>query len=151
MPTQITKNKPDLLAIKDIPMHELEGWAISADQLSIQKKFVFKDFEQADIEVEINLTRGLNTFVCKLDAVFQVGERFEIVDWKTGAAPKTKAEQESMALQLALYRFAYSELRSIPIEMIDVSFYFVADDKELVPEKVPSPAELIEIWEKLFS
>ena len=47
MPTQITKNKPALLAIKDIPMHELEGWAISADQLSIQKKFVFKDFEQA--------------------------------------------------------------------------------------------------------
>jgi 4a-hydroxytetrahydrobiopterin dehydratase len=47
MPTQITKNKPALLAIKDIPMHELEGWAISADQLSIQKKFMFKDFEQA--------------------------------------------------------------------------------------------------------
>jgi 4a-hydroxytetrahydrobiopterin dehydratase len=47
MPTQITKNNPALLAIKDIPMHELEGWAISADQLSIQKKFVFKDFEQA--------------------------------------------------------------------------------------------------------
>jgi 4a-hydroxytetrahydrobiopterin dehydratase len=47
MSTQITKTKPALLAIKDIPMHELEGWAISADQLSIQKKFVFKDFEQA--------------------------------------------------------------------------------------------------------
>jgi 4a-hydroxytetrahydrobiopterin dehydratase len=39
--------KPALLAIKDIPMHELEGWAISVDQLSIQKKFMFKDFEQA--------------------------------------------------------------------------------------------------------
>jgi 4a-hydroxytetrahydrobiopterin dehydratase len=47
MATQITKTKPALLAIKDIPMHELEGWAISADQLSIQKKFSFKDFEQA--------------------------------------------------------------------------------------------------------
>jgi 4a-hydroxytetrahydrobiopterin dehydratase len=47
MSTQITKTKPALLAIKDIPMHELEGWVISTDQLSIQKKFVFKDFEQA--------------------------------------------------------------------------------------------------------
>jgi 4a-hydroxytetrahydrobiopterin dehydratase len=47
MSNQITKTKPALLAIKDIPMHELEGWAISADQLSIQKKFAFKDFEQA--------------------------------------------------------------------------------------------------------
>jgi DNA helicase-2/ATP-dependent DNA helicase PcrA len=134
-----------LIAEVDNPSDEI------ADLSEVFKNSRFTDLEQADIEVEINLTRGLNTFVCKLDAVFKVGERFEIVDWKTGAAPKTKAEQESMALQLALYRFAYSELRSIPIEMIDVSFYFVADDKELVPEKVPGPAELIEIWEKLFS
>ena len=134
-----------LIAEVDNPSDEI------SDLSEVFKNSRFKDLEQADIEVEINLTRGLNTFVCKLDAVFKVGERFEIVDWKTGAAPKTKAEQESMALQLALYRFAYSELRSIPIEMIDVSFYFVADDKELVPEKVPGPAELIEIWEKLFS
>ncbi len=28
-------------------MHELNGWAISADQLSLQRKFMFKDFEQA--------------------------------------------------------------------------------------------------------
>jgi 4a-hydroxytetrahydrobiopterin dehydratase len=47
MSTQITKTKPALLAIKDIPMNELEGWVISTDQLSIQKKFLFKDFEQA--------------------------------------------------------------------------------------------------------
>jgi 4a-hydroxytetrahydrobiopterin dehydratase len=47
MPTQATKTKPALLAIKDIPMHELNGWAISADQLSLQRKFMFKDFEQA--------------------------------------------------------------------------------------------------------
>jgi DNA helicase-2/ATP-dependent DNA helicase PcrA len=134
-----------LIAEVDNPSDEI------SDLSEVFKNSRFKDLEQADIEVEINLTRGLNTFVCKLDAVFKVGERFEIVDWKTGAAPKTKSDQESMALQLALYRFAYSELRSIPIEMIDVSFYFVADDKELVPEKVPGPAELIEIWEKLFS
>jgi len=47
MSTQATKVKPALLAIKDIPMHELNGWAISADQLSLQRKFMFKDFEQA--------------------------------------------------------------------------------------------------------
>lgn len=121
-----------------------------ADLAEVFKTSRFKDLPREDVEVEINLTRGLNTFVCKLDAVFKVGDRFEIVDWKTGAAPKTKAEQERMALQLALYRFAYSELRSIPIESIDVSFYFVADDSELIPDAVLSPKELIEIWEKLF-
>jgi DNA helicase-2/ATP-dependent DNA helicase PcrA len=120
------------------------------DLAEVFKNSRFRDLPREDVEVEINLTRGLNTFVCKLDAVFKVDDRFEIVDWKTGAAPKSKAEQESMALQLALYRFAYSELRSIPIESIDVSFYFVADDTELIPDTVLSPQEIIEVWEKLF-
>jgi 4a-hydroxytetrahydrobiopterin dehydratase len=45
--SNVTHAKPVLLAIKDIPMHDLEGWAISADQLSLQRKFMFKNFEQA--------------------------------------------------------------------------------------------------------
>jgi DNA helicase II / ATP-dependent DNA helicase PcrA len=122
-----------------------------ADLAEVFKTSRFRDLTPADVEVEINLTRGQNTFVCKLDAVFKVSDRYEIVDWKTGSPPKNKAEQESMALQLALYRFAYSELRSIPIENIDVSFYFVADDLELKPEVVPGPEELIKVWEELFS
>lgn len=138
--------------IEDFLISEIDNQTADIVDLSeVFKTSRFRDLKPADVEVEINLTRGQNTFVCKLDAVFIVGDRFEIVDWKTGAPPKTEAEQESMALQLALYRFAYSELRLIPIEMIDVSFYFVADDFELVPEVVPSPLELIEIWEKLFS
>lgn len=47
MPTHATKIKPALLAVKDIPIHELEGWVINSDQLSLQRKFMFKDFEQA--------------------------------------------------------------------------------------------------------
>lgn len=138
--------------IEDFLISEIDNQTVDIVNLSeVFKTSRFRDLKPADVEVEINLTRGQNTFVCKLDAVFIVGDRFEIVDWKTGAPPETEAEQESMALQLALYRFAYSELRLIPIEMIDVSFYFVADDLELVPEVVPSPLELIEIWEKLFS
>lgn len=47
MSTQVTNTKPALLAVKDIPINELEGWVISPDQLSLQKKFMFKNFEQA--------------------------------------------------------------------------------------------------------
>ena len=137
--------------VEDFLISEVDNKTGDIEDLAeVLKNSRFRDLPREDVEVEINLTRGLNTFVCKLDAVFKVGDRFEIVDWKTGAAPKTKAEQESMALQLALYRFAYSELRSIPIESIDVSFYFVADDSELIPDTVLSPKELIELWEKLF-
>ena len=138
--------------VEDFLISEVDNQTGDIDDLAeVFKNSRFRDLPREDVEIEINLTRGLNTFVCKLDAVFKVGDRFEIVDWKTGAAPKTKAEQESMALQLALYRFAYSELRSIPIEAIDVSFYFVADDLELIPDTVLSPKELIELWDRLFS
>jgi DNA helicase-2/ATP-dependent DNA helicase PcrA len=56
-----------------------------------------------------------------------------------------------MTLQLALYRFAYSELKGIPIEKIDVSFFFVADNTELRPESIPGPDELMRTWQQLFA
>jgi DNA helicase-2/ATP-dependent DNA helicase PcrA len=85
-----------------------------------------------------------------LDAVFKVGERYEIVDWKTGSPPETKEQEQEMILQLALYRFAYSKLRNVQIDQIDVCFFFVADDTELRPEVVPGPEELTKLWEQLF-
>ena len=117
----------------------------------IFKNSRFSNLKDSEIEIEINLTHGVNTFVCKLDAVFHSEGRYEIVDWKTGSPPETKDQEREMILQLALYRFAYSKLRGVPIDQIDVCFYFVADNTELRPEVVPSPEELMQIWEKLFS
>ena len=121
------------------------------DLAEIFKNSRFANLKDSEIEIEINLTHGVNTFVCKLDAVFHTDGRYEIVDWKTGSPPETKDQEREMILQLALYRFAYSKLRGIPIEQIDVCFYFVADNTELRPEVVPSPDELMKLWEKLFS
>jgi len=116
----------------------------------IFKNSRFANLKDSEIELEINLTHGVNTFVCKLDAVFKVGERYEIVDWKTGSPPETKEQEQEMILQLALYRFAYSKLRNVQIDQIDVCFFFVADDTELRPEVVPGPEELTKLWEQLF-
>lgn len=121
------------------------------DLARIFKASRFSGLTARDVEVEINLTKGVNTFVCKLDAVFEKDNRFEIVDWKTGSAPKDDKERDQMVLQLALYRFAYSELRKIPLEDIDVCFYFVADNQELSPEKIPGPDQLMKLWDNLFS
>ena len=137
--------------VEDFIISEVDDAPDEIGQLTeIFKNSRFHEQIPADVEIEINLTRGHNTFVCKLDAVFQIGDRFEIVDWKTGSAPKDKDTEQQMILQLALYRFAYSELKQIPIEQIDVCFYFVADNIELRPEKVPGPKELLKMWEELF-
>ncbi|WP_417563686.1 ATP-dependent DNA helicase [Microbacterium sp.] len=66
--------------------------------------------------------------ICKLDAVYRRGERIEIVDWKTGAPPRTAAEREERMLQLELYRRAYHEKHGVALEQIDVVLYYVAAD-----------------------
>jgi DNA helicase-2/ATP-dependent DNA helicase PcrA len=138
--------------VEDFLVSEIDQPASSSvnELAEIFKNSRFANLKDSEIELEINLTHGVNTFVCKLDAVFKVGERYEIVDWKTGSPPETKEQEQEMILQLALYRFAYSKLRDIPIDQIDVCFYFVADNTELKPDVVPGPEELMELWEKLF-
>jgi DNA helicase-2/ATP-dependent DNA helicase PcrA len=138
--------------VEDFLVSEIDQ-AASASVLELAETFKnsrFANLKDSEIELEINLTHGVNTFVCKLDAVFKVGERYEIVDWKTGSPPETKEQEQEMILQLALYRFAYSKLRNVPVDQIDVCFYFVADNTELKSDVVPGPEELMELWEKLF-
>ena len=138
--------------VEDFMISEVDDASQEIQELTeIFKNSRFNNQSPVDVEIEINLTRGNNTFVCKLDAVFQTRDRFEIVDWKTGAAPKDKETEKQMILQLALYRFAYSALRQVPIDQIDVCFYFVGENIELRPNKVPGPQELIKMWEELFA
>ena len=106
----------------------------------------FATLKPVDVEREIQLTIGQNTFICKLDAVFETATGFEIVDWKTGKAPKNAADQKLKTLQLALYRLAYSRFTGIPLEKIEVYFYFVAENKEIKPQEIPNEAELLELW-----
>jgi DNA helicase-2/ATP-dependent DNA helicase PcrA len=138
--------------VEDFLVSEIDQTSSTAvnELAEIFKKSRFSNLKESEIELEINLTQGVNTFVCKLDAVFKISDRYEIVDWKTGSPPETKEQEQEMILQLALYRFAYSKLRNVPIEQIDVCFYFVADNNELRPEVVPDPEELMALWKKLF-
>jgi DNA helicase-2/ATP-dependent DNA helicase PcrA len=104
--------------------------------------------EPLEVEREIQLTIGGNTFICKLDAVFATADGVEIVDWKTGKKPKDADDESLKALQLALYRLAYSRFSGLPLEKIEASFYFVADDSEVKPSRLLNEEELIELWNR---
>ena len=101
-----------------------------------------------EVECEIQVTIGSNTFICKLDAVFKTESGYEIVDWKTGKAPRPGDVDDlfERSLQLSLYRMAYARYRGIPESEIEVSLYFVNEDREIRPEAVLSEAELVELW-----
>lgn len=92
---------------------------------------------------------GSHIVICKLDAVYRRadrGGRIEIVDWKTGKAPRTADEREERMLQLALYRLAYHRRFDVPLEEIDVALYYVADDLIIRGDRVYSEEELFQRW-----
>ncbi|MEI5583308.1 MULTISPECIES: ATP-dependent DNA helicase [unclassified Agromyces] len=107
------------------------------------------------VELELHLPLDGHVFVCKLDAVYEVpaetelasrGIRYQVVDWKTGAAPRDARELELRQTQLALYRLAYSRWSGVPVEQIDAVFYYVEDDLVLRPEVLYDEAALRRAW-----
>lgn len=139
---------------------DLDAIEIEAEDESTQKsveelreifeKSRFSKMTPHSIESEIQVTIKGNTFICKLDAVFKTETGYEIVDWKTGAPPVGQKELAERALQLALYRMAFSRLHRVEASEIEVCLYYVGDDLEIKPEQVPSEKELIDLWESVL-
>ncbi|WIB66688.1 ATP-dependent DNA helicase [Curtobacterium sp. MCBD17_035] len=104
------------------------------------------DRTPVEVEREIHIPFLGHSVVCKLDAVYEIDGRIEIVDWKTGRAPSGAEDLERRQLQLALYRVAYAEFTGRPVEDVDAVFYFVADDLEVRPAELLDRAGLERAW-----
>lgn len=122
---------------------ELPGSESSSEDAAalaaLRERFLASEWaplQPIEVETEIDFTTigpdGLpHIVICKLDAVYRRedrGGRIEIVDWKTGVAPRTPAEKDERMLQLELYRQAYHAKHGVPLDEIDVALYYVAED-----------------------
>jgi DNA helicase-2/ATP-dependent DNA helicase PcrA len=99
-----------------------------------------------EVEIEIHHVLGDQVFICKLDAVYKTDTGYQVVDWKTGKAPKDAADLELKQTQLALYRLAYARWKGIDPDTVDAVFYFVADDRIVAPERLYSEEDLVRAW-----
>ncbi len=99
-----------------------------------------------EVEREIHLPFDGRIVICKIDAVYESNGRFEVVDWKTGKAPRDAADLEQKQLQLALYRLAYARWRGIDEGLVDAAFYYVSDDLVIRPEHIDGEEELLARW-----
>ncbi|AYF97074.1 ATP-dependent DNA helicase [Protaetiibacter intestinalis] len=131
-----------------------EGDVVDAERLAeLQATFARSEWaalKPVEVEREIHLPFAGRIVICKIDAVYRHGDRFEVVDWKTGKAPRDDADLERKQLQLALYRLAYARREGIDPALIDAAFYFVADDEVIRPPHVDSEQELLERWTAAF-
>ena len=119
---------------------ELTGAQVStadAEALAgLRRRFLaseWADLRPLEVETEIDVTMtGLDgrphVVICKLDAVYRRGDRIEIVDWKTGRAPRTDEERADRMVQVELYRAAYHARHGVPLDEIDVALYYVSED-----------------------
>ena len=72
----------------------------------------------------------------RIDAVYETGDGFQVVDWKTNQ------RQTADPLQLALYRLAWAELHDIGLEGVQASFYYVRSNQVVTYDDLPGRAEL---------
>ena len=148
--------------LDDLDLENIELDVDVEDLTAAKLDFLKANFAQSEwvnqtplaVEIEVQLTHGINTFICKLDAVFETAAGVEIVDWKTGKPPKDDAELEERSIQLALYKMAYSSYsktkpgaKAIEPSDISVAFYYVADNKVIRPTSVLNESEIFEMFD----
>jgi DNA helicase-2/ATP-dependent DNA helicase PcrA len=56
-----------------------------------------------------------------------------VVDWKTGYPPRTQAERDAIAVQLAAYRLAWSALAGVDLPKVRAAFYYVRYNRTVRP------------------
>jgi DNA helicase-2/ATP-dependent DNA helicase PcrA len=141
-----------LVELDEITPQQLEDLKANFEQSRWAK------LKPREVEVEIQVTIKENTFICKIDAVFDVaendleltGKTIEIVDWKTGKPPADDKEEDERALQLALYRMAYSQHFAIPEDKIAVCLYYVGQNAVVRPKNVLSRDDLVAKWHEVL-
>lgn len=129
----------------------LAGVPVAADAPLAELKETFLAGEWADrvpeyVEVPFDIGIGGRRVVGRIDAVFRIGGRWAVVDWKTGRRPTGEAARLA-ALQLAVYRLAWADRRRAAGERIDpgdvrAMFHYVAEGVTVEPDRLPDRIEL---------
>jgi DNA helicase-2/ATP-dependent DNA helicase PcrA len=123
----------------DAPLDKLRKAWLASEWASKQPVGVEVGFETM---IDNTLIRG------RIDAVYQNGDQFEVVDWKTGKV-KDGDDLATAAIQLAMYRLAYSKLKTVPIEKISAAFHYVADNQTVRPADILDEQALITLVSKI--
>ena len=123
----------------DAPLDKLQQAWLASEWASKQPVGVEVGFETM---IDNTLIRG------RIDAVYQNGDQFEVVDWKTGKV-KDGDDLATAAIQLAMYRLAYSKLKNVPIEKISAAFHYVADNQTVRPADILDEQALITLVSKI--
>ena len=156
----------DRLAGRHATLLDIEDFVPSADDIPEPRSLagLKESFQNSEwgrrattmVEVPFDVSLGSVVINGRIDAVFQDGpDHYTVVDWKTGAEPRSHKERDTKALQLAVYRIAFCRLvnarrqqqgqTAIPLENIRAAFYYVAHNNTLWLDDLSTPAQIDEM------
>nr|WP_255479839.1 ATP-dependent DNA helicase [Quadrisphaera sp. RL12-1S] len=99
---------------------------------ALQASFLASEWASREpVAVEVDLETPVAGLVvrCRVDAVFprpaDEGGGVDVVDWKTGRPPTGEAARAA-AVQLAVYRLAWSRWKDVPLEQVGAAFFYAA-------------------------
>ncbi len=120
-----------------LPLEELKAkWLASS--------WAKRDPAPGGIEVPFETVLGGVLLRGRIDAVYEADGTYEVVDWKTGKS-KSGDDLAAAAIQLAMYRLAYSKLYGIPLAKISAAFHYIGSNETVRPADLLSEDQLISI------
>jgi DNA helicase-2/ATP-dependent DNA helicase PcrA len=95
------------------------------------------------VEVPFEMAIGNTVVRGRIDAVFADPDGgATVVDWKTGEPPAGPDAMREAAIQLGVYRLAWSALCGCPESLVRTAFHYVRTGVTVVPDVLPGPDEL---------
>jgi DNA helicase-2/ATP-dependent DNA helicase PcrA len=125
-----------LIDIDELPGAADDHAAGDEELAALQEAFLtgeWADRTPIDVEVPFATTVAGVVIRGRMDAVFaDPGDRFDVIDWKTGRRP-TGAAAEAAAVQLSAYRIAWATLAGVPVTRVRAGFHYVRDQVTVRP------------------
>jgi DNA helicase-2/ATP-dependent DNA helicase PcrA len=123
-----------LLVPDDVP-GAADAELIDVDLLELQRAFessAFANRVPVAIEHPFALVVGGRVIRGRIDAVFELNGRYDVIDWKTG----TSADP----MQLAIYATAWALERGVAVDQVDAGFLMVRTGEIIRPTPLPDLA-----------
>jgi DNA helicase II / ATP-dependent DNA helicase PcrA len=103
-----------------------------------------------EVEVPFDMLLGDRQVRGRMDAVFGDHDGgFDVVDWKTGQPPRTEADREAVAVQLAAYRLAWAALAGVAPDKVRAAFYYARHDLTVRPADLLDEAGLVALINRI--
>lgn len=120
-----------------------------ADFDKLKEAFLASDWAEktpTNIEQGFEYSLGSSVVRGRMDAVFDMGEYWMVIDWKTGRPPQGE-QMRSAIIQLAVYREAWQRISGTN-KLVRAAFHYIMDNYTFEPTQLPDAGELSSMLER---